>query len=125
METVAYLQDAGREGELIFREIYRYSGSRSCPAPVAAVDDRLGHPSQPRQQRAQDDFQGLADSADCRAESDWLIGMNATRALTVRLRSSRDRMVWSAGRVQTATLAMLVRREMEVLEHELALLGHL
>ena len=119
VETVVNACDAGREGELIFREIYRYSGSKKPVQRLwlqsmtdsgirASLDSSV----------PQDDFQGLADSADCRAESDWLIGMNATRALTVRLRSSRDRMVWSAGRVQTATLAMLVRREMEVLEHE-------
>jgi len=111
--------DAGREGELIFREIYRYSGSKK---PVKrlwlqsmtqdAIKKSLAAP------RDASDVQGLADAADCRAESDWLIGMNATRALTVRLRSSRDRVVWSAGRVQTATLALVVRRELEILAHE-------
>ncbi len=111
--------DAGREGELIFREIYRYSGSKK---PVKrlwlqsmtgdAIKNSLAAP------RDASDVQGLADAADCRAESDWLIGMNATRALTVRLRSSRDRVVWSAGRVQTATLALVVRRELEILAHE-------
>ncbi len=111
--------DAGREGELIFREIYRFSGSKK---PVKrlwlqsmtgdAIKNSLKAP------RDSSDVQGLADAADCRAESDWLIGMNATRALTVRLRSSRDRVVWSAGRVQTATLALVVRRELEILAHE-------
>jgi DNA topoisomerase III len=111
--------DAGREGELIFREIYRHSGSDK---PV----DRLWLQSMTdegiRQSLAgalpESEVQGLADAADCRAESDWLIGMNATRALTVRLRSQRDRVPWSAGRVQTATLAMLVRREKEILGHQ-------
>ena len=111
--------DAGREGELIFQEIYRYSG---CKAPVArlwlqsmttdAIRSALRSPRRP------EEVQGLADAADCRAESDWLIGMNATRALTVRLRSQRDKAVWSAGRVQTATLAILVRKEREILAHE-------
>ena len=110
--------DAGREGELIFREIYRYSGTDK---PVDrlwlqsmtddAIRTSLATPV------AASEVQGLADAADCRAESDWLIGMNATRALTVRLRSQRDRVPWSAGRVQTATLAMLVRREREILSH--------
>jgi DNA topoisomerase-3 len=121
VDTVVNACDAGREGELIFREIYRWSGSKK---PVQrlwlqsmtkdAIKRGLAAPKQ------QDDVQGLADAADCRAESDWLIGMNATRALTVRLRSraGTDRTVWSAGRVQTATLAMLVRREREILEHE-------
>ena len=119
IERVVNACDAGREGELIFREIFRYSGSDK---PVdrlwlqSMTDDGI------RQSlagsRPESEVQGLADAADCRAESDWLIGMNATRALTVRLRSQRDRVPWSAGRVQTATLAMLVRREKEILEHE-------
>ena len=46
--------------------------------------------------------------------ADWLIGMNASRALTIRLRSRSQRGAWSAGRVQTPTLALLVRRELEV-----------
>lgn len=119
VESVVNACDAGREGELIFREIYRYSGSKK---PVQRLWLQSMTDSGIKQSLensvAEIDFQGLADSADCRAESDWLIGMNATRALTVRLRSARDRMVWSAGRVQTATLAMLVRRELEVLEHQ-------
>jgi len=119
IERVVNACDAGREGELIFREIYRFSGSKK---PV----DRLWLQSMTGKAiknsldsvRTNDDVQGLADAADCRAESDWLIGMNATRALTVRLRSQRDKVVWSAGRVQTATLAMLVRREREILAHQ-------
>ena len=110
--------DAGREGELIFREVYRYSGSKK---PVKrlwlqsmtqdSIKKSLAAP------RDVSEVEGLADAADCRAESDWLIGMNATRGLTVRLRSSSDTKVWSAGRVQTATLAIVVRRELEILSH--------
>jgi DNA topoisomerase-3 len=59
----------------------------------------------------------LADAAACRARSDWLIGMNATRALTKRLKSRKEKTAWSAGRVQTPTLAMLVDREFEILAH--------
>ena len=44
--------------------------------------------------------------AECRARADWLIGMNATRALTKRLKSRRETRAWSAGRVQTPTLAL-------------------
>ena len=119
VERVINACDAGREGELIFREIYRYSGTKK---PV----DRLWLQSMTDKAIRQSleaplpesDVQGLADAADCRAESDWLIGMNATRALTVRLRTRGSRSVpWSAGRVQTATLAMLVRREREILDH--------
>jgi DNA topoisomerase III len=119
VERVINACDAGREGELIFREIFRYSGSTKPVERLwlqSMTDDGI------RQSlagsRPEAEVQGLADAADCRAESDWLIGMNATRALTVRLRSQRDRVPWSAGRVQTATLAMLVRREKEILGHE-------
>jgi DNA topoisomerase-3 len=119
IDRVVNACDAGREGELIFREIYRYSGSKK-PVDRLWLQSMTGKAikSSLDSVRANDEVQGLADAADCRAESDWLIGMNATRALTVRLRSQRDKVVWSAGRVQTATLAMLVRREREILAHE-------
>jgi len=119
VDRVVNACDAGREGELIFREIMRWAG---CEKPVDRLWLQSMTPDAIRASleapRAQDEVQGLADAADCRAESDWLVGMNATRALTVRLRSARDRIVWSAGRVQTATLALLVRREREILAHE-------
>jgi DNA topoisomerase-3 len=63
------------------------------------------------------ELEGLASAAACRARSDWLIGMNATRALTKRLKSRKEKTAWSAGRVQTPTLAMLVERELEILAH--------
>ncbi len=111
--------DAGREGELIFREIYRFAETEK-PVDRLWLQSMTGDAIQKglNAPRTQDSVQGLADAADCRAECDWLIGMNATRALTIRLRSRSDKTVWSAGRVQTATLAMLVRREREILAHE-------
>jgi DNA topoisomerase-3 len=110
--------DAGREGELIFREIVEYLG---CEKPIwrlwlqsmtnraiAAGFENL---------RPGEELEGLANAAACRARSDWLIGMNATRALTKRLKSRKEKTAWSAGRVQTPTLAMLVEREFEILAH--------
>ena len=67
--------------------------------------------------RPGEELEGLAASAECRAYSDWLIGMNSTRALTKRLASRKEKTAWSAGRVQTPTLALLVDRELEVLAH--------
>ena len=111
--------DAAREGELIFREIVEYVGidkpikrlwlqsmtKKAIKAGFAAL-------------QAGEKFSGLASAAACRAHADWVIGMNATRALTVRLKSRNQRGVsWSAGRVQTPTLSLLVQRELEVLEH--------
>jgi DNA topoisomerase-3 len=110
--------DAGREGELIFREIIKYLG---CEKPI----ERLWLQSMTQSAivtgfeslRPDEQLHGLAAAAECRAYSDWLIGMNATRALTKRLKSRRERTAWSAGRVQTPTLAILVDREAEVLAH--------
>src|SRR5215467_11399284 len=59
------------------------------------------------------DLDALRDAAKSRSEADWIVGMNATRAATIRLRSSFDGAV-SLGRVQTPTLAILARREEEI-----------
>ncbi len=110
--------DAGREGELIFGRVLRYLGVEK---PV----ERLWLQSMTRDAirsgfaslRPASELEGLAAAAECRANSDWLIGMNATRVLTKRLKSRSEKGAWSAGRVQTPTLALLVARELEVLAH--------
>jgi DNA topoisomerase-3 len=110
--------DAGREGELIFREIVDHLESSK---PV----QRLWLQSMTNQAirsgfdalRPGEELEGLAEAARCRARSDWMIGMNATRALTKRLKSRKEKTAWSAGRVQTPTLALLVARELEILAH--------
>ena len=111
--------DAGREGELIFRRVQELAGrsppvsrlwiSSLTPAAIRAGLDRL---------RPASDFDGLADAAASRAEADWLVGMNATRALTALARKGRPKgqrrgadSLMSVGRVQTPTLAMITRRE--------------
>ena len=111
--------DAGREGELIFREIVEDLESRK---PIRRLwlqsmtkgAIRTGFTTL----RPGRELDGLASAAACRARSDWLIGMNATRALTKRLKSRKEKTAWSAGRVQTPTLAMLVERELEILAHQ-------
>jgi len=110
--------DAGREGELIFREIVKYLGSdkpihRLWLQSMTTTAIKKGFEAF----LPGEDFEGLAAAAECRAYSDWLIGMNATRALTKRLASRKEKTAWSAGRVQTPTLALLVDREIEVLAH--------
>jgi len=110
--------DAGREGELIFREIVDNLGSTKPIQRLwlqSMTDQAIRHGFS--HLLPGEDFEGLADSAACRAQSDWLIGMNATRALTKRLKSRKEKTAWSAGRVQTPTLTMLVDREYEVLAH--------
>ncbi len=107
--------DAGREGELIFRYVYQHANSR---LPVrrlwisSLTDDaiRRGMSSL----RAGADLVPLADAARSRSEADWLVGMNATRAITARGRIAGHDTLWSIGRVQTPTLAMLVEREREL-----------
>lgn len=110
--------DAGREGELIFREIVEHFRSTK---PI----DRLWLQSMTEDAirtgftrlRPGEELEGLAAAASARTRTDWLIGMNATRALTKRLKGRREKGAWSAGRVQTPTLALLVARELEVLAH--------
>ena len=106
--------DAGREGELIFAHIYDASG---VDKPV----ERLWISSLTKQ-AIRDGFEKLRPGAEMRsleaaarsrAEADWLIGMNATRAATIRGRAWVGGVV-SLGRVQTPTLAMIVRREREI-----------
>jgi DNA topoisomerase III len=106
--------DAGREGELIFTYIYEYV---KADKPVQrlwlnsmtnqAMRDAFG------QLRNGDELSALRDAAKSRSEADWIVGMNATRAATIRLRSSFDGAV-SLGRVQTPTLAIIARREEEI-----------
>jgi DNA topoisomerase III len=118
VDRVVNACDAGREGELIFREIMKYLENTK---PI----ERLWLQSMTRDAirngfshlRPDAELLGLAAAAECRAYTDWLIGMNATRALTKRLKSRREKTAWSAGRVQTPTLALLVEREAEVLAH--------
>ncbi len=100
--------DAGREGELIFRYIYRQAG---CSKPVERLWLSSLTPDAIRSgfQRLKPgrDFDPLADAAEGRARADWLVGMNLSRAYTVRYGPD----LLSVGRVQTPTLAMLVERE--------------
>lgn len=104
--------DAGREGELIFRYIYYYL---KCKKPFR----RLWISSQTdqaikdgfRNLKPGTDYDTLFYSAHCRSESDWLVGMNATQALSI---SAGNRAVLSLGRVQTPTLAMICSRFNEV-----------
>jgi DNA topoisomerase-3 len=106
--------DAGREGELIFSYIYEKAGSKK---PV----QRLWLSSMTKQAiseaferlRPSEELATLEAAARSRSEADWIVGMNATRAATIRLRSSFDGAV-SLGRVQTPTLAIIARREEEI-----------
>jgi DNA topoisomerase-3 len=106
--------DAGREGELIFAYLYEKAGAKK---PIKrlwlnsmtneAMREAFSH------LRDGEELRSLEEAARSRSEADWIVGMNATRAATIRLRSSFDGAV-SLGRVQTPTLAILTRREEEI-----------
>jgi len=107
--------DAGREGELIFTYLYELAG---CKKPFR----RLWWSSMTKEAirgaftkpRAAADMSRLQDAARCRSESDWLIGINGTRALTSRMYGRRGGNVATVGRVQTPTLSMVMDREIEI-----------
>ena len=109
--------DAGREGELIFDLVYRLSG---CTKPVkrfwtSSLTDSAIQEAYARM-KSGDAYLGLRDAARSRQESDWLVGINCTRAQTLVMRRAGGDGVYSIGRVQTPTLALLVNRELEIMD---------
>jgi DNA topoisomerase III len=114
VELVINACDAGREGELIFAYLYEKAGSKKPVQRLwlnsmtqGAIREAFGH------LRDGVELATLEAAARSRSEADWIVGMNATRAATIRLRSAFDGAV-SLGRVQTPTLAILARREQEI-----------
>jgi DNA topoisomerase-3 len=107
--------DAGREGELIFTNLCRLAKNKH---PVKRLWLQSMTPQAIRDgfQKLRDgsEMTGLSDAARSRSESDWLIGINGTRAITKRMFGSRAGNVASVGRVQTPTLAIVYARELEI-----------
>jgi len=114
IEEVINACDAGREGELIFAYLYEQA---KATKPVKRLWLSSMTPTAIKEAfanlRPGSDLARLEQAARSRSEADWIVGMNATRAATIRLRSSFDGAV-SLGRVQTPTLAIVVRREQEI-----------
>jgi DNA topoisomerase-3 len=118
--------DAGREGELIFRYVYELAGSRLAVRRLwisSLTEEAIRQGFAGLRPGAQ--YDPLADAARCRSEADWLVGMNATRAVTIRFRApgalaapgtprTAKPPVYSIGRVQTPTLAIVVRRDQAI-----------
>ena len=111
--------DAGREGELIYRRIVEYCGLDKKPQErlwlQSMTKDAIRHAFD--HLKSGKELDSLGDAAWLRAVGDWLVGMNATRAITQRMKSRGERDPWSAGRVQTPTLFLLVARERQILAH--------
>jgi len=115
VERVVNACDAGREGELIFAYTMEVAHARELPVQRAwfssmtrtAIRDAFDH------LRPGQEMHSLEEAARSRSEADWLVGINATRAATVKARSLVAGVV-SLGRVQTPTLAIMVTRELEI-----------
>ncbi len=112
VEGLICATDSGREGELIFRHIYHYT---KCTKPFS----RLWISSMTNEAildgfsrlKPSTEYDNLYYSAKCRQEADWLVGINATRAYTIKYN-----VLLSIGRVQTPTLAIIVERQREINE---------
>ena len=110
VDSIICATDSGREGELIFRYIYEHA---KCKKKV----QRLWISSMTDQAikkgfenlKPGEDYDNLYESAKCRSEADWLVGMNATRAFTIQYGT-----LLSVGRVQTPTLGIIVNRQKEI-----------
>jgi DNA topoisomerase III len=108
--------DAGREGELIFAWLYEKANAKKPVQRLWLSSMTKAAIKQAFQElRPAEEFARLEEAARSRSEADWIVGMNSTRAATIRLRSSFDGAV-SLGRVQTPTLAILASREVEIRE---------
>ena len=109
--------DAGQEGELIQRWVYQQAGCK-CPVKRLWVNSLTEEAIREgfRQLKDQSEYQHLYEAGMMRAIGDWLLGMNATRAYTIRYArgTGKDRQVLSVGRVQTPTLALVVKRQAEI-----------
>jgi DNA topoisomerase III len=114
VEEVINACDAGREGELIFAYLYE-KAKASKPVKRLWLNSMTSAAMKEAfvSLRPAEEMALLEQAARSRSEADWIVGMNATRAATIRLRTSFDGAV-SLGRVQTPTLAIVARREEEI-----------
>lgn len=116
-ERIINCGDAGQEGELIQRWVMQ-KASAQCPVERLWISSMTEEAIREgfAQLRPQEEYRGLYEAGLCRAIGDWLLGMNATRLYTLKFgdRSRRGAQPLSIGRVQTPTLALIVRRQQEI-----------
>lgn len=110
IDSLICATDSGREGELIFRYIYSFVGSNKPFSRlwISSMTDKAITEGFANLKEGQF-YDPLYESARCRSEADWLVGINSTRAYTIRYST-----LLSIGRVQTPTLAILVERQKEI-----------
>lgn len=110
VDTIIIATDAGREGELVARLILEKAGNKKPIKRlwISSVTDKAIREGFARLKNGHE-YDNLYDAAMCRAEADWLVGINATRALTCKYNAQL-----SCGRVQTPTLAIIAGREEEI-----------
>jgi DNA topoisomerase-3 len=115
IETIVNACDAGREGELIFRNIIAYTGAKQPvqrlwlqSMTAASIRDGFQH------LRSDQDMQPLSAASRSRSEADWLVGINGTRAMTAFNSKAGGFYKTTVGRVQTPTLAIVVDREAKI-----------
>lgn len=115
VESLVEATDAGREGELIFRRVYEYSGTKKpferlwiSSLEAASIRDGMRH------LKPSSDYDNLYQAALARSRADWLFGINGTRFYTLARCMGGDKA--TVGRVQTPTLAMIVQRDKEIKE---------
>jgi len=110
VEDIVCATDSGREGELIFRYIYQLAKCKKTFKRLwisSMTEEAIKKGFEELKDGSE--YDNLYQSARCRSEADWLIGMNGTRAYTIKSNE-----IFSIGRVQTPTLAMIVNREMQI-----------
>lgn len=115
VESLVEATDAGREGELIFRRVYEYSGTKKpferlwiSSLEAASIRDGMRH------LKPSSEYDNLYQAALARSRADWLFGINGTRFYTLSRCMGGDKA--TVGRVQTPTLAMIVQRDKEIKE---------
>ncbi|MFO7937764.1 MAG: DNA topoisomerase 3 [Kiritimatiellia bacterium] len=118
-EVIVCATDAGREGELIFRYILSLSNCEQKPIKRLWLNSLTPEAVRDAFQNLRDghEYDSLYAAARCRSESDWIVGLNATRCFTVRhghTGGGSNRVLWSIGRVQTPVLTMIVHRDDEI-----------
>lgn len=110
VDSIICATDSGREGELIFRYIYETSKCTKSFKRLwisSMTDSAISEGF--KKLKPGEEYDSLYESAKCRSEADWLVGMNASRAFTIKFNT-----LLSIGRVQTPTLAMIVERQKEI-----------